>query len=111
MTTFEQNPHDRLTRRCIHCGTPRHSHATGSFECPNKYRPESLREAVQALRKAETAGDQSAIFVARGEVQRLGGDPDAEYLEEADLERLAPLPVAYSTLPGSEDWVETEREP
>ena len=45
MTTFEKNPHDRLTRRCIHCGTPFHSHAEGTQECPQRYRPGSLEEA------------------------------------------------------------------
>lgn len=96
MTTFEQSPHDRLTRRCIHCGTPRHSHAEGTLECPQRYRPGTLEEAERELRQALDRNDQHRIFVARGEVQRLGGDPDKV------------VPVAY-TAATADDWVATDR--
>lgn len=45
--------------------------------CPTAYRPASLDDAEKALVRAILSGDQAASFVARGEVQRLGGDPDA----------------------------------
>lgn len=98
MSVFEQNPHDRLTRRCIHCGTPLHSHAEGTRECPQKYRPGTLEEAQRTLRLALERNDQAAVFVARGEVQRLGGDPDQV------------RPVAYTSVT-EDDWVETEPRP
>lgn len=105
MTTWlPQDPPHRS--HCARCGAHWRLHqADPDHTCPQAHRPEDLAAAVKALRAAEAKGDQGAIFVARGEVQRLGGDPDAEYIEEADLQRLAPLPAVAYTNVTADDWV------
>lgn len=72
--TFTAGVVNRL--RCIHCGTQqRHHHADGT--CPQMYRPDTLDGAIKELDLAMAHGDDTAVFVARGNVQRLGGNPDA----------------------------------
>lgn len=76
MTTFAPKATDR--RYCVHCHAHRRVHQADG-QCTQAYRPVQLAEASQALAKARATGDQAAEFVARGEVQRLGGDPDLVY--------------------------------
>ena len=66
---FEAQPVDR--RRCV-CGIQRRLHHEDG-RCPDLYRPPTLESAQRALERAEASGDEARIFVARGEVQRLGG--------------------------------------
>lgn len=85
-TTFMPQQHN--AGRCQHCGTLRRDHRGAatpglaysepdpSLICPAHYRPGDLTAAYRDLQRAVDAGDPSRIFVARGEVQRLGGDPD-----------------------------------
>jgi hypothetical protein len=63
--------------RCVHCGTQQRHHGA-DLRCPVMYRPETLEAAREALAAAVSTNDAAAEFVARGEVQRLGGDPDAD---------------------------------
>lgn len=72
MSTF--TPQSIQRNRCAECGILRHAHAEDGA-CPRLYRPDTLAAAFAALDAA--AGDPAKTFVARGEVQRLGGDPDA----------------------------------
>lgn len=58
---------------CATCGADKRAHHPESMACPVRARPDSLTVAQTALEKAEAGGDQAAIFVARGEVQRLTG--------------------------------------
>ena len=39
--------------------------------------PDTLDGAIKELDLAMAHGDDTAVFVARGNVQRLGGNPDA----------------------------------
>lgn len=41
--------------------------------CPVAYRPDTLELAERELAEAEALGDQTRIFVARGNLQRLTG--------------------------------------
>jgi hypothetical protein len=66
-------PQSVQRNRCATCGTLRHAHAQDGA-CPRMYRPDTLEAATAALRAAQ--GDPVAEFVARGDVQRLGGKPD-----------------------------------
>lgn len=71
MSTYTPAPWDLSGRRCT-CGVQRtHHHPDG--RCPEQYRPATLEEAQRTLARAEERGDLAAIFVARGEVQRLSG--------------------------------------
>jgi hypothetical protein len=72
-TTFASQPYAR--NRCTNCGTLRHAHRDGT--CPALYRPDTLEAARRALVLASQDNDPEAVFVARGNIQRLGGDPDA----------------------------------
>jgi hypothetical protein len=73
MTTF--TPQQYTRNRCANCGTLKHAHLDGA--CPAMYRPDSLENAQRALALAVKDGDPEAVFVARGNVQRLGGRTDA----------------------------------
>jgi hypothetical protein len=73
MTTFTAQGHART--RCAECGTLRHAHDDATMACPSMYRPGTLEAARRDLEQATARGDEAAIFVARGEVQRLGGRP------------------------------------
>lgn len=57
------------------CGAAYRLHRDGT--CPRPYQPETLEIAVRELRAAQASNDAARVFVARGNVQRLGGDPDA----------------------------------
>lgn len=72
MTTWQPGADDRY---CAACGASRRLH-TVAGKCPTAYRPPTLADAYRDLAAAEAAGDQARTFVARGDVQRLGGDPD-----------------------------------
>lgn len=65
---------------CMECGAAyRLHHETadrGVRRCPQAYRPDTLEAAQRALSAARDSGDAAALFIARGEVQRLGGNPD-----------------------------------
>lgn len=54
---------------CARCGARKALHLDGS--CPVAYRPDTLSAALDSLARAQGAKDQAALFVARGEVQRL----------------------------------------
>lgn len=56
---------------CAECGAAFRLHRDGA--CPEAYRPDSLEEAQRGLAAAEASGDPDRVFIARGEVQRLGG--------------------------------------
>ena len=43
----------------------------GRLGCPQPYRPDRLDLAEKALQQALASGDPGAVFVARGDVQRL----------------------------------------
>jgi hypothetical protein len=43
--------------------------------CPSQYRPDTLKAALEDLEDAMSGRDEARIFVARGNVQRLGGRP------------------------------------
>lgn len=58
---------------CSNCGAAYRLHA--DQRCPVAYRPSTLEVAQRELSDAEASGDAARIFVARGEVQRLGGRP------------------------------------
>jgi hypothetical protein len=59
---------------CVNCGAAYRLHAqTIGLQCPEPHRPSTLAEAQQALEEAQRAGDDTRIFAARGDVQRLGG--------------------------------------
>lgn len=68
---------------CATCGAAYRLHRAGVNEtgeqytlpCPAPYRPSTLERAEEELAAAEASGDQARIFVARGELQRLGGRP------------------------------------
>lgn len=47
----------------------------GYPRCPEAYRPDTLLAAQAQYDRAIATGDQAAIFVARGELQRLGATP------------------------------------
>lgn len=59
---------------CASCGAAYRLHRNN--RCPQPYRPDTLAVARRELGQALASGDAGRIFVARGEVQRLGGDPD-----------------------------------
>lgn len=63
---------------CAGCGAARVTHDYTTHACPEEYRPSTLERAEAELAAARASGDTSRVFTARGEVQRLGGDPDAE---------------------------------
>lgn len=60
--------------RCLHCGTLKRLHVY-DLRCPTAYRPTTLAEAQRELERAQASGDAGRVFVARGDVQRLGGKP------------------------------------
>lgn len=74
MNAFIPQPYRRT--HCAVCGTPRTAHDHQSRACPEIYRPGTLEAAQRELAAARVSGDESRVFVARGEVQRLGGDAD-----------------------------------
>lgn len=45
----------------------------GSLACPTQARVGSLESAIDALVAAQRGGDQTRMFAARGDVQRLMG--------------------------------------
>lgn len=66
---------------CANCGAAYRLHANSGRgwpgACPEAYRPTTPEEAQRGLNRAEQSGDAEAIFIARGEVQRLHRDePD-----------------------------------
>jgi hypothetical protein len=73
MTTFTAQGHART--RCAECGTLRHAHDDATLACPSMYRPDNLDDARTELVDAIESGDQTRVFVARGNLQRLGGRP------------------------------------
>lgn len=56
---------------CDNCHAAYRLHRDGT--CPEPWRPDTLAEARHSLSRAMQLGDEAAIFVARGEVQRLEG--------------------------------------
>lgn len=78
---------------CARCGAAYRLHQAGVNEtgeqytltCPVAYRPGTLHAAQEELLAAVRSGDEARVFVARGEVQRLGGHPD---LSESELRAL-----------------------
>ena len=63
---------------CAHCGAAYRLHrSAGGWPgaCPERYRPADLSTAQRELASAVESGDEARVFVARGEVQRLGGRP------------------------------------
>jgi len=61
---------------CFHCGAAyrlHHKADDGTLACPTRWRPSSLRVAVDALEAARERGDQAALFAARGDIQHLLG--------------------------------------
>ena len=58
---------------CALCAAAYRLHTDGA--CPEKYRTESLAEAQREHDAAILAGDPVREFIARGEIQRLGGKP------------------------------------
>jgi hypothetical protein len=83
MTTYEAQPTGIGAGRppCANCGAAyrlHHADVNDSGEqyvlrCPVAYRTDTLGAAQEDLRAAEASGDPARIFVARGNVQRLGG--------------------------------------
>lgn len=73
-TAFEPRVLQRT--HCANCGAARTTHDYATGACPVAYRPTTLATAQTDLQRARAAGDPAREFVARGEVQRLGGDPD-----------------------------------
>ena len=73
MTSYEPDPAIIGTAwpACVHCHAARRLHIAGA--CPTAYRPGHLETATAALRVALERRDQAAIWVARGDVQRLAG--------------------------------------
>lgn len=57
---------------CRRCHAAYRLHSTKWLVCPERYRPSTLAEAKAELARAEASGDAAQVFVARGEVQRLG---------------------------------------
>lgn len=77
MTTYTAQTGPSVGRPpCAACGAAYRLHR-GTL-CPTAYRPDDLVTAYRELKAAYYSGDQTRIFVARGNVQHLGGDPDAE---------------------------------
>lgn len=72
VATFKARPEPWLRNRCVNCGTLQKLHVHGG-KCPTSYRPQTLEEAQRELQRAEASGDAGRVFVARGDVQRLGG--------------------------------------
>lgn len=63
---------------CGLCGAAYRLHrSSGGWPgaCPEAWRPESLERAQRELAAAQASGDTAAEFIARGDVQRLGGRP------------------------------------
>jgi hypothetical protein len=92
MTTYDPQPGVSVGRaHCAACGASFGLHGdpgatlaertraarAGTLACPTPSRITKLSDAEGSLRAAVAAGDRNRVFVARGEVQRLGGDPDA----------------------------------
>lgn len=94
--TWEPRPAP-YSSHCAQCGAHWRMHQVDGNTCPLPYRPERLDEAHARLRAALVANDPARIFVARGDVQHLGGDPDVI------------VPPVYPTLPGSDDYVVTTK--
>lgn len=69
--TWQAGPDGRY---CARCQAHRNLHSLVGRLCPVEYRPDTLADARRALEDAR--GDPAAEFVARGDVQRLGGNPD-----------------------------------
>lgn len=75
MTVFVPQPYQRS--HCAECGMPKHAHKVDdALTCPTPWRPDGLPDAYARLRKAQLANDQAGVFVARGDVQHLGGNAD-----------------------------------
>jgi hypothetical protein len=74
--TFTPLPLQRT--HCALCGAARTTHDYATGACPVAYRPTTLAEARAELARAQAAGDSAREFIARGDVQRLGGNPDKE---------------------------------
>ena len=68
-------PRADLPYYCGACGANVRLHAQDG-RCPEGWRPETLAAAMRELAAARASGNPDRVFVARGEVQRLGGDPD-----------------------------------
>ncbi len=71
---------------CATCGAAYRLHLQRGTErwCPQAWRPDTLEAAQAALERATAAGDEAAVFVARGNLQRLQGrrpasDPRAHW--------------------------------
>ena len=63
---------------CANCGAAYRLHrSSGDWPgaCPERYRPADLLTAQRELETAIASGDEARVFVARGDVQRLGGRP------------------------------------
>lgn len=76
MTTYDPAPGVHVGRPpCTACGAAYRLHRVGgsTLVCPTPYRPSTLETAQRELADAERSGDPTRVFVARGEVQRLGG--------------------------------------
>jgi len=58
---------------CV-CGVNKRLHGRVDERCPQPARVATTLESARvALEEAEKSGDPARVFVARGEVQRLGG--------------------------------------
>lgn len=72
MTTYEPQQAVGPGRpACANCGAAYRLHHDGT--CPEAYRPGTLQAAQDELAAAVASGDEARVFVARGEVQRIGG--------------------------------------
>lgn len=70
-TTWQ--PRSDMPRYCANCYALQALHSMATGACPERYRPDTLAEAMRELAAAQAAGQQGRIFAARGEVQRLAG--------------------------------------
>lgn len=81
MSTYQPQPGVFAGRPpCVNCGAAYRLHhdsnlLDGARYCPEAYRPDTLERAQRELADAVTSGDPAREFVARGNLQRLGGLP------------------------------------